>query len=298
MRAAACEFSGRPKRECLALTVPVGSIIARMLIFVVLLGLLASLAINSLADNLPPDELGVRRPPAWPRCRYCGATHAPAYWLASAAFLVRGGRCEHCTAPRRWRHVVVELGTALSLAYVALWAGGDWLKFLSAAVIVVLFILIAVIDIEHRLILRVVIFPSAVIIGLMNSLTPGRGPLKTLLGGLAGYGIWLVIFLAAQVFSAVMGRLRGRPLEEIAFGGGDVNLGGVVGLAVGWSGILLTIPITIFSAAAFSLLYIGVQSARRKYSLFTALPYGPFLILGALVMYLHGREFAAWYFGR
>ena len=267
-------------------------------LFAFFLGLLAGVAISSLADDLPPDELGVRRRPAWPRCRYCGATHAPRYWLASMTFLLWRGRCEHCTAPRRVRHVAVELGTALGLAGAALWAGGDWLKFLPAAVIVVIFILIAVIDIEHRLILHVVILPAAVIIGLMNSLAPDRGVQKTLQGGLVGYGIWWGIFMFAQLFSAVMARLRGRPLEEIAFGGGDVNLGGVVGLTVGWSAVLFTLPITIFSAAAFSLLYIVAQSLRRKYSLFTALPYGPFLIFGALVMYFYGKEFADWYLVR
>ncbi len=269
-----------------------------IILFVFFLGLLAGVALNSLADNLPPDELGVRRRPAWPRCRYCGATHTPQHWLASMAVLVWRGRCERCGAPRRVRHVVVELGTALALSGAALWAGGDWLKFLPAAVIVVIFTLIAVIDIEHRLILHVVIIPAAVIIGLMNSLSPERGLQKTLLGGLAGYGAWWGIFMFAQLFSAVMARLRGRPLEEIAFGGGDVNLGGVVGLTVGWSAVLFTLPITIFSAAAFSLLYIVVQSLRRKYSLFTALPYGPFLIFGALIMYFYGREFAGWYLGR
>lgn len=269
-----------------------------MIILIALAGLALAILINSLADHLPPDELGARHAPTWPQCRHCGARHAPLYWLALVGLVLRGGRCEHCAAPRRRRHMLVELGTALALGFTWNWAGGAWLKFLPAALIWFSFILIAVIDIEHRLILWNVALVSAVVIGAMNCLLPERGVVKTLLGGLAGYGFWFAIFWAGQLFGQAMARWRGQPLDEIAFGGGDVNLGGVAGLAVGWTGILFTIPITVFSAAVFSLGYLLVQAVRRQYSLFTAIPYGPFIILGTLVIYFYGPEFAAWYLGR
>jgi prepilin signal peptidase PulO-like enzyme (type II secretory pathway) len=269
-----------------------------MIIFIAFGGLLLAIVINSLADHLPPDELGVRHRPTLPECRYCGARHAPVYWLALSGFLFKGGQCEHCAAPRRIRHGLVELGLALAWAYAWNWAGGAPEKFLPAAVILGLFMLIAVIDIEHRLILWNVAVASALIIGVMNSLLPERGLAKTLEGGLAGYGFWFLVFGAGQVFSMLVARWRGQALDEIAFGGGDVNLGGIVGLAVGWSGILFTLPLTIFSAAAFSLVYLAVQAVRGKASLFMVIPYGPFIILGALTIYFYGKEFAAFYLGR
>src|SRR5687767_12466491 len=102
-----------------------------ILIILFLLGLGLGIVINSLADNLPPDEIGARHAPTLPRCRYCGATHQPFYWLALMGFLFRGGQCEHCAALRKLRHVVVELGTGLSLAYLWGWAGQDLGKFLA-----------------------------------------------------------------------------------------------------------------------------------------------------------------------
>jgi len=56
--------------------------------------------------------------------------------------------------------------------------------------------------------------------------------------------------------------------------------------------------IAIFTAGAFSVGYLVVQRLRRRYTLFTAIPYGPFLVLGALTVYLYGKEIAAAYAGR
>jgi prepilin signal peptidase PulO-like enzyme (type II secretory pathway) len=92
--------------------------------------------------------------------------------------------------------------------------------------------------------------------------------------------------------------LRRQPLTEVAFGWGDVTLAGLVGLTVGWTAILFAIPIAIFSAGFFSVAYILVQVLRRRYTPYMPIPYGPFLVLGALVMYFYGRELAAWYAAR
>jgi prepilin signal peptidase PulO-like enzyme (type II secretory pathway) len=100
------------------------------------------------------------------------------------------------------------------------------------------------------------------------------------------------------LFARVIHLARGQPLDEVAFGWGDVNLAAVVGLAVGWSGVLFAVLIAIFSAAAFGLVYLVVQRLRGRYTLFTAIPYGPFLVLGALTIYLYGQEIAAAYAGR
>ncbi|MGQ0603115.1 MAG: prepilin peptidase [Anaerolineales bacterium] len=126
---------------------------------------------------------------------------------------------------------------------------------------------------------------------------PTLGWQKMLIGGAAGYGIMLIFFLFGQLYEWLLARLRGKPLEEIAFGGGDVNLAGLVGLAVGWSGVLFALLIGIFTAALYGVGIIAQQLLRGRYSPHTPFAYGPFLVLGAMVMYLCGREFAAWLLG-
>lgn len=264
-----------------------------MVVIAFLVGLAFGAVINVLADVLPPDELGLRRPLQPPHCAYCGADYAPRLWLALGHWVLRRGSCEHCGAARRLRHVVVELILGMCLAGAWVWAGGRWLVFLPTAVLTFIFALICVIDIEHRLVLWRVVLPAAFVIGVIQAIN--QGGMKTILGGLAGYGLVMGMFLLGQLFSHGLAWLRGHPLDEVAFGGGDVNLAALVGLAVGWPGILVALIVTIFSAGAFAMGYLLVQAVRRRYNPYTPIPYGPFFVLGAAVVYLFGHNVAAWY---
>jgi prepilin signal peptidase PulO-like enzyme (type II secretory pathway) len=151
------------------------------------------------------------------------------------------------------------------------------------------FLLIVVIDIEHRLIPHLVVFPAALVLGLMQALDPTRGVAKTLLGGLAGAGSFLVLYLLGEALARLLARIRGRPLDEVAFGFGDVTLAGLIGLVVGWPAVVLALLVGILAAGLFSLCYLLVMLARRRYTAFTPIPYGPFLILGAALVYYGGR---------
>jgi prepilin signal peptidase PulO-like enzyme (type II secretory pathway) len=270
------------------------TIIEWMLGLIVLIGLGVGVALNILADGLPPDEVGERGALRWPHCRVCGERHAPQYALAVVAALFKRGRCEHCGAARPLRHGVVEVVTALSCAAVWVWAGGEAARFLPAAALTAIFILITVIDIEHRLILWSVILPASALALLFGIFDPARGWMKTVLGGLAGYGLTWLVFMLAQGYMWFVGQMRGEPLTEVAFGGGDVNLAGLIGLAVGWTGVVVALVIAVFSGGLFSLSYLMVQSLRRRYNPHTPIPYGPFLVFGALVVYFFGAHLKTW----
>jgi prepilin signal peptidase PulO-like enzyme (type II secretory pathway) len=271
-----------------------------MLLILFAAGLGLAIVINSLADNLPPDADDRRHPPRRPRCRHCGQPYSSGYWLALAHWLLRSGRCPHCGARRPVRPVLVELACGAALPYLWLWSGmpadgalAIWARFVAAATVALVFILIVVIDVEHRLILWGVVWPAAIGIALLGIITPGHGLAKTVLGGLAGYAITLGIFLLAELFARLLRRLRGQALDEVAFGGGDVNLAAIVGFAVGWPGIILSLMIAVLAGGVFSFGFIVVQLIRRRYVPYSAMPYGPFLVLGALTIYLYGKDLAA-----
>ena len=120
-------------------------------------------------------------------------------------------------------------------------------------------------------------------------LDPARGAIKTLLGGLAGLAIVMILYWMGGLFSRLVARLRGQELDEVAFGFGDVTLAGVIGLTVGWPGVVLALVLGILAAGIFSMGYVIVMTLRRRYSAFSPIPYGPFLILGALLVYFGGR---------
>jgi prepilin signal peptidase PulO-like enzyme (type II secretory pathway) len=58
---------------------------------------------------------------------------------------------------------------------------------------------------------------------------------------------------------------------------------------VGWPGVVLAVFIGVLTAGVFSLLFVLVQLLRRRYTPYMPFPYGPFLVLGGLLVYLGGR---------
>jgi len=148
------------------------------------------------------------------------------------------------------------------------------------------FLLVIVIDYEHRLILFVVTVPAAIVIAVVGSLAPSRGPEKTLLGGLVGFLAVYGLYLMGGLFARLVQRIKKQPLEEVAFGFGDVALAGVIGLAVGNPGIILALLLGVLAGGIFSLGFLLVMVLRRRYEAFMPIPYSPFLILGGMIVYL------------
>jgi len=258
-----------------------------MWIFVLIVGWAAGILANLLADSLPNSNR-----PARPRCSGCGAPRPAVAWSAWIALLTRNADCAYCGRPIPARVYLVETASAfgaLLVHHFGLGPSGPWMAML----VVWVFLLITITDIEHRLILHVVSLPAAVLLGTLSALDPARGLVKTLLGGSAGFGMVLLLFLIGGLFARWISRRRGQPLDEVAFGFGDVTLSAIIGLVVGWPGVILALFIGILSAGAFSLLYILIQLLRRRYSPYMPFPYGPFLILGALLVYLGGRTLFA-----
>jgi prepilin signal peptidase PulO-like enzyme (type II secretory pathway) len=191
---------------------------------------------------------------------------------------------------------VVELiliGTAVGLFYL----NASLLRWLIELITVSIFILIAVIDLEHRLILHIVTIPSAVFFAIIGSLDPSLGFSRTVVGGLIGFVFFLLLYIFGAYFARWMGRRRGEEIDEVAFGFGDVMLALVIGLAVGAPGVIWALLQGILLAGAFSFLFMIIMALRKQYEAFTPIPYGPFLILGAMLVYFLGDPYSARMFG-
>lgn len=255
-----------------------------MLILAALLGLLLGVLVNALADSLPRFRR-IRRP----FCNNCESPRPPIAWSGTLAFVSGNRACPHCGWQLSRRHLVVEISSVFWFAWLY-WSRPDPAVFWPAALLSSIFLIVLVTDFEHRLILHAVTVPGAFLMGIIGILDPNRGAAKTLLGGVAGFAGVFGLYLLGGLFARGMQRLRGQQLDEVAFGFGDVTLSGVIGLAVGWPGILVSIFIGILAGGIFSLLFLLGMLLRRKYEAFVPIPYSPFLILGAMVVYLGGRS--------
>lgn len=145
------------------------------------------------------------------------------------------------------------------------------------------FVLVTVIDLEHRLILHITSL-AGLLIGLLVG-TNLHGFMPTLIGGAAGFILMLSLYFSGFLYLRISRKLRGKDLEETeALGFGDVNLSGVIGLLLGWPGILAGLILAIILAGCVSLIYLLYVVTRGKYHPSIALPYGPFLATSAIIL--------------
>lgn len=175
----------------------------------------------------------------------------------------------------------------LFVAVLSLYGFGTDFVVLSACIS--LLIVISLIDLEHGLILDAMVFPSIVLLLLLAPFWTEIGIPRTFLGDdtliaslansyLSGLGAFLVFLIIAMISPSGMG-------------GGDVKFAAVLGLMVGFPGILLAIWI---SAVGGGLIAIGLILARKK-SRKDVIPFGPFMAMGAAVVLIAGPDLIDWY---
>ena len=264
-----------------------------MIVVYALLGLLVGAFLNLCADQLPRW----RRLRRIPFCPYCQEPHPSWAWVSTVAYLRFKPGCQQCGAPISWRHPLTELATAA--LYGFLWyryaLQDEWVYLLLYTVYSTIFVLVIVIDLEHRLILNVVIYPAWALALLGSLIHPSPYYYRlALLGGFLGFGLLYLVYLAGELFVKILSRMRGRPINAVAFGFGDVRLGGFIGLVLGFPTVLTGLFVAVLLGGLAGLLYWFIQAViLRRYSLFTAIPYGPFLVIGAmLMMFTSGPQLA------
>jgi prepilin signal peptidase PulO-like enzyme (type II secretory pathway) len=254
------------------------------------IGLLVGGVINVLADDLPARQ--TPRVPHYPD----GVPRPAAAWPGLGAFLT-GQRASPArdepsepdgeAAPRHparlgWRHPLVEIVTALAFVWLAL----DFRDEKNLPVWFVYFailLLITVIDIEHKLILHIVSLPACALALAVAAISPehGRPFVDFLIGGALGFGLFLMMYLGGVLFSEM------ARTGEAAFGEGDVILAMLSGLILGWRAFIFASLITVFVGALGAIVYLAVRALlRRRYRWFTPLPYGPYIVIGTLIMLL------------
>lgn len=288
------------------------------LFFTAVIGILAGGVVNILADDLPLRR-SVRLP------RYVSedkkrAIHLPSdeiqpdvtlqddekrpliAWLGITAFLFGKRRSPSGNTFLNWRYPLAELLTA-ALMVLTVYAArtndtiGDigTLQLIFWLIYMVLFSLIVIIDIEHKLILFVVIIPFALLALLDAFLTKSALEGFTLphlsdalRGGGLGFLVFFIMYYGGFLFTYVIGTLRGQEIDEVAFGYGDVMLATVSGLLLGWQVLIFAMFITVFLGALGALLYLlSRRFMGMQYSAFTALPYGPYIVAGTILMMLY-----------
>ncbi len=244
-----------------------------------LLGLLVGSFLNVVVWRVPRGESVVRPASA---CPSCAAPVRPRDNVPVLSWVLLRGRCRDCEAPVSARYPLVEVATAALFVVLALRFGLDPVlpAFLYLAAVG---LALAIIDLDCKRLPNVLTLPSypvaAVLLGAATLLGSASGDLvRALLGGAAMYAVYFALCFA---YPAGMGF-------------GDVKLSGVLGLYLGWLGWgawSVGLFLGFLLGGLFGVALIAARRGGRK----TALPFGPFMLGGALVAVLVGEDLAAAY---
>jgi leader peptidase (prepilin peptidase)/N-methyltransferase len=163
---------------------------------------------------------------------------------------------------------------------------------------VALFLLIAVIDIEHLLVLGVVVGPAVVVV-VIEVLLGGRIRLRDALAGYA-FGELVVtgIYYLARGYLRLINRNREDAITEPPFGGGDVMLAAFCGLVVGFPDIFFLLILMILFGGALAIIFLIIRLiVSRRYKAHMPMPYAPAIALAAITMLLWGEQVSRWMLG-
>jgi leader peptidase (prepilin peptidase)/N-methyltransferase len=243
-----------------------------MLVFYTAIGLAIGSFLNLCIDRLPAGRSIIA-----PRshCEHCRRVLGVVDLVPVISYLLLQGRCRSCGTSIPLRVLLVELAAGGSFAALFWWLGPG-VPLLAASCFASVCILVAVIDLEHRLVLNRVIYP-ALLAGPLLALALGTSLADSLLGGVAGGLLLLAPYL----------------LYRAGMGGGDVKLAAFIGLVSGFPAVILALFIAVvaggFSSGA--LLLAGVRGRKDP------IPFAPFLLAGGAAALLYGAPIISWYLG-
>jgi leader peptidase (prepilin peptidase)/N-methyltransferase len=236
--------------------------------------------LNVVIHRVPLGE-SIVRPRS--RCPSCGQEIRWYDNLPVLSWLLLRGRCRDCRAPISARYPLVEILTGLLAVTLALRLGLT-LQMLGAFYFAASLLALTYIDLDHQLLPDRITLPGIAVGIALAALAPAGERWVALgsavLGVIVGGGIlWLVAWLY-HLWSGREG-----------MGGGDVKLLAMIGAFLGWQGVLLTLLLASFIGSA-----VGVAiMIRRRADARLAIPFGPFLALGAIVALFWGDRIVHWY---
>ena len=246
-------------------------------IFIFLMGLCIGSFLNVCIFRLPASRSVVH-----PRsmCTNCD-TLIPWYDnIPILSYLLLMGLCRHCRIKFSLRYPIVEL-------LGGLFALGTYMKFglgfetLIYYLFITTLLVVTFIDIDHRIIPDVISLPGIPIFFAASFALPAITYKDALLGILVGGGS---LFLVAWLYSLLT--------KKEGMGGGDIKLLAMMGAIVGWQGVLFT----IFVASLVGTLAGLAVMLKSRQGTKLAVPFGPFLSIGAITYIFFGTRLINWYF--
>ena len=234
--------------------------------------------LNVCIHRLPSGESVVSPGSRCPHCREPVRAYDN---IPLLSYLLLRGRCRQCGGGIAARYPLVELLAGLA-AVAAVGALGLSAHALLAFAFLCALIVITFIDFDHQIIPDAISLPG-IVVGFAAALVLDAPSWTASLAGilLGGGLLWGV----AEGYHWLTGRE--------GMGGGDIKLLAMIGAFLGWKAVPVTLMIASLTGTVVGVALMLAQSRDRR----TAIPFGPFLAVGAVCALFWGEALIAWYLG-
>lgn len=250
-----------------------------LVVVAAVLGLVIGSFLNVVVWRVPRGESVVRPGSHCPRCdrEIRGRDNVPVL-----SWLLLHGRCRECREPISPRYPAVELVTGALFAVMAWRFGLAW-ELPAYLYLAAIAVALTLIDVDVRRLPDAIVLPSYGVVAvllLLPAVADDRWDdlLRAVLGGAVLFAVY---------FALAFVNPRGM-------GFGDVKLAGVLGGYLGWLGWGV-LGVGAFLGFLLGGLYGGVLIVLRKAGRKSAIPFGPFMLAGALLAVLVGQWIADGY---
>ncbi len=232
-------------------------------LLVLIMGLMVGSFLNVCIYRIPREE-SIAFPPS--HCTACGARLKPLDLVPLLSYIFLKGQCRYCGQKISPRYLIIESIHGLGWLAIAIGFGVSP-HALAGMMLFSMTLVISAIDMEHGIIpdeLSALLLITGV---AYHFLSHEIGFLNRLIGMAVGFGL---LFLLAVVSKGGMG-------------GGDIKLCAGIGFWLGFPGFLYAL---LAASVIGSLVSIGLMVLKRK-GLKETIPFGPFLMLGFLLIYFY-----------
>jgi leader peptidase (prepilin peptidase) / N-methyltransferase len=218
------------------------------------------------------------------------------------SFIVLHGRCRDCKKYISWEYPLIELMTGILFAGVAIKFFGLPIFGISgtvtgligtSSIIDMSFFLFAVCylvlifwhDYDYMLIPDAVVFPAVIVTFFYQIYKYTQSPL-----GIANFNSPITGAIVAALGAALFFFLLIWISKGKWIGGGDVKLGFLAGLIVGWPKILFVFFFSYLIGSVVSLSLIVLKKKTWK----SQIPFGPFMVVAILLVLFFSEQIQFW----
>ncbi len=217
-------------------------------------------------------------------CRNCTEPIRGSRRFALIALARKKHRCTRCSeeivAPNLWLELALAgVGAGVGVVVGPTWPLGAYLVFFLGLA------LMSVIDLRHYIIPNRILYPTLIgTMGLLGVAAIAMGTPSRFAMAVIGMAVaFLFFFLTSVIYPAGMGF-------------GDVRLAALIGLGAGWLSLTHVFLAVMTGLLLASMIGVGLIAFRRR-GRKEAIPFGPFLAVGATVAIVWGSDILSWWLG-